>query len=219
MKLLREQFDCEMLIEAKENGPKSYYIKGPFMQAEVKNRNGRIYPKNVIESQVKAYQKLIEDRRSIGELSHPATPSINPERVSHLITDLNMDGNMVYGRAKIMDTPMGKIAKALMDENVKLGVSSRGLGSLKESAGTKIVQPDFQLSTIDIVSEPSGPDCFVENLMEGVDWIVNPVTGQWIAQAQNRVQEIIIETKNDREERNKKFISLFEDFLKTVSKN
>jgi hypothetical protein len=172
MKLIVEHIEeVETLIENTQSG-KSYFIKGTFMQAEVPNRNKRMYTKGILENQVFKYQTLINEKRSLGELGHPQGPNINLDRSSHLITELNWHGNDVYGKAKIIDTPMGRIAKNLLDEGVKLGVSSRGLGSLKPSKdGISEVSDDFVLSTVDIVADPSAPNAFVEGIMEGVEWI------------------------------------------------
>ena len=167
--------DVEYICEAQENGSKKYSIRGPFMQAEVKNRNGRIYPMPVLEKEVAKYNKnFVEQNRAFGELGHPDGPTVNLERVSHRITSLHPDGQNFIGEAKIMDTPMGKIVKNLMDEECKLGVSSRGMGSLDERGGAKYVRDDFYLATAaDIVADPSAPNAFVEGIMEGKEWVWN----------------------------------------------
>jgi hypothetical protein len=176
MKLICEvvENNLEFIAEAKEDGSKNYKIKGIFMQGEIKNRNNRIYPVQVISEQVDKYKKnYIDKNRAYGELGHPAGPTINLERVSHMITDLYQDGNNFIGEAKIMDTPYGKIVKNLMDEGAQIGVSSRGMGSLKDNGnGTQVVQKDYHLATAaDIVADPSAPDAFVEGIMEGKEWI------------------------------------------------
>jgi hypothetical protein len=176
MKLICEvvENNLEFIAEAKEDGSKNYKIKGIFMQGEIKNRNNRIYPVQVISEQVDKYKKnYIDKNRAYGELGHPAGPTINLERVSHMITDLYQDGNNFIGEAKIMDTPYGKIVKNLMDEGAQIGVSSRGMGSLKDNGnGTLVVQKDYHLATAaDIVADPSAPDAFVEGIMEGKEWI------------------------------------------------
>jgi hypothetical protein len=176
MKLICEVVEdsLEFIAEAKEDGSKNYKIKGIFMQGEIKNRNNRIYPVQVIKEQVDKYKKnYIDKNRAYGELGHPNGPTINLERVSHMITDLYQDGNNFVGEAKIMDTPYGKIVKNLMDEGAQIGVSSRGMGSLKENGnGTQVVQKDYHLATAaDIVADPSAPDAFVEGIMEGKEWI------------------------------------------------
>jgi hypothetical protein len=174
MKLIREEIqDANFLVEEK-GGEKKYFIEGVFMQSDLKNRNGRVYPKAVMETEVKRYTKENIDRnRAFGELGHPDGPTINLERVSHMITELSMDGSNVMGRAKIMDTPYGKIVKNLMDEGATLGVSSRGMGSLKQGrSGAQEVQGDFYLATAaDIVADPSAPDAFVSGIMENKEWV------------------------------------------------
>ena len=175
MKLICEvnEQDVEYITEAKENGQKDYKIKGVFMQGEIKNRNGRVYPMQVLDEQVKKYtDNYVNQNRAYGELGHPSGPTINLERVSHMITDLTKDGTNYIGEAKIMDTPYGKIVKNLMDEGAKLGVSSRGMGSLKQNGNSQVVQKDYHLATAaDIVADPSAPDAFVEGIMEGKEWV------------------------------------------------
>ena len=176
VKLFSEAVEnVEYICEAQENGSKKYSIRGPFMQAEVKNRNGRIYPMPVLEKEVAKYNKnFVQQNRAFGELGHPDGPTVNLERVSHRITSLRPDGQNFIGEAKIMDTPMGKIVKNLMDEDCKLGVSSRGMGSLDERGGAKYVRDDFYLATAaDIVAHPSAPNAFVEGIMEGKEWVWN----------------------------------------------
>ena len=176
MKLICEVVEdsLEFIAEAKEDGSKNYKIRGVFMQGEIKNRNNRIYPVQVLSEQVDKYKKnYIDKNRAYGELGHPSGPTINLERVSHMITDLHRDGNNFVGEAKIMDTPYGKIVKNLMDEGASIGVSSRGMGSLKQNnGGSQVVQKDYHLATAaDIVADPSAPDAFVEGIMEGKEWI------------------------------------------------
>jgi len=174
MKLITETIeDIEVLTESNAKGGKDYKIRGIFMQADIKNRNGRVYPIATLSKEVARYTtEYINKRRAFGELGHPDGPTVNLERVSHMITDLYADGKNFIGEAKIMDTPMGKIVKSLMDEGAKLGVSSRGLGSLKEKNGASYVKDDFYLATAaDIVADPSAPNAFVEGIMEGKEWI------------------------------------------------
>jgi len=196
MKLITEIYeqDIEFITEAKEDGGKNYFIEGVFMQGNIKNRNGRMYPMETLMNEVKRYNKeYVEQNRAYGELGHPQGPTINLERVSHMIKGLKQDGNNIIGRAKIMtETPMGKIVKNLMDEGAKLGVSSRGMGTLKSSReGVNMVQPDFQLATAaDIVADPSAPNAFVEGIMEGVDWIQD-VNGNWVSQFIEETQKEI----------------------------
>ena len=165
--------DAELLIEEDEKGGKNYKIRGIFMQADIKNRNGRVYPMEVLQKEVAKYNKnFINEKRAFGELGHPDGPTVNLERVSHMITNLHPDGKNFLGEAKIMDTPMGKIVKNLMDEGAKLGVSSRGMGSLDQRNGAQYVRDDFYLATAaDIVADPSAPNAFVEGIMEGKEWI------------------------------------------------
>jgi hypothetical protein len=160
------------LVEKKENGEKNYVIEGVFAQADKKNRNGRIYPKPIMERAVKTYvDTQVSKKRAVGELNHPEGPTVNLDKVSHLITDLKFEGNNVVGRAQILDTPMGKIVKGLLEGGVQLGVSTRGMGSLEKRNGAMVVKDDFMLSTVDIVQDPSAPEAFVNGIMEGVDWI------------------------------------------------
>ena len=173
LKLIKEQVDVvELFTEASGSG-KQYYIKGPFLQAEIKNKNGRIYPAHIMEREVARYTKdLIEQKRALGELGHPETPAINLDRVSHLIIELTKDGNDYLGKAKILDTNYGKQVKAFIDEGVTFGVSSRGLGSLTSTPEGNIVGEDFFLATAaDIVADPSAPDAFVRGIMEGREWV------------------------------------------------
>jgi|TARA_E500000318_G_C3562650_1_gene214177 hypothetical protein len=174
LKLFSEQVEeVEYITEEKENGEKEYKIKGIFMQADIKNRNGRIYPMDILQKEVAQYNRnFTEQKRAFGELGHPDGPTVNLERVSHMITALYKDGKNFIGEAKIMDTPMGKIVKSLMDEGAKLGVSSRGLGSLEQKNGASYVKDDFYLATAaDIVADPSAPNAFVEGIMEGKEWV------------------------------------------------
>ena len=167
--------EVEYICEQKEDGKKNYAIKGIFMQADVKNRNGRVYPMEVLEREVAKYnKKFVNEKRAFGELGHPDGPTVNLERVSHMITSLKPDGKNFIGEAKIMSTPMGEIVKYLMDEGAKLGVSSRGMGSLVQKNGANYVRDDFYLATAaDIVADPSAPNAFVEGIMEGKEWVWN----------------------------------------------
>ena len=175
MKLITEQIEnVEILVEEK-NGKKSLYIEGVFLQGDIQNRNGRKYPMDTLRKEVDRYTKtFIESSRALGELGHPDGPTVNLDRVSHRIISLKEDGTNFIGKAKILNTPMGKIAQSLLDEGVKLGVSSRGIGSLIKKEGCNIVGDDFMLATAaDIVADPSAPDAFVEGIMEGKEWIWN----------------------------------------------
>lgn len=174
MKLICEvNEDLNLITEANERGGRSYFIEGVFMQAEQKNRNGRVYPKSVMAREVDRYvREHVNQSRAYGELGHPSGPTINLERVSHMIKELREDGNNYIGRAKIMETPYGNIVKNLMEEGARLGVSTRGMGSLKEVNGCMMVQDDFHLATAgDIVADPSAPDAFVHGIMEGKEWV------------------------------------------------
>ncbi len=174
MKLITETIeDIEVLTEATTNGGKSYKIRGVFMQADIKNRNGRVYPVETLAKEVKRYtSEFINKKRAFGELGHPDGPTVNLERVSHMITSLKPEGKNFVGEAKIMDTPYGKIVKNLIDEGAQLGVSSRGMGSIQQSQGRNVVGRDFYLATAaDIVADPSAPDAFVEGIMEGKEWV------------------------------------------------
>ena len=176
MKLISEFNDYgvqPVIVEQNEKGEKDYFIEGIFMQSEIKNRNGRIYPKEVIQKEVKRYNKeFVEKKRAFGELGHPEGPTINLDKVSHMIEKLEEDGNNFVGRAKILSTPNGQIVKNLIDDGAKLGVSSRGLGSLESKGNAQYVKDDFQLATAgDIVADPSAPEAFVEGIMEGVEWV------------------------------------------------
>ena len=176
VKLISEAVEeVEYITEEKDDGGKNYKIRGIFMQADIKNRNGRVYPMEVLDEEVKKYNKnFIQQNRAFGELGHPDGPTVNLERVSHMITSLKPDGKNFIGEAKIMDTPMGKIVQNLMDEGAKLGVSSRGMGSLKQKGGANVVSDDFYLATAaDIVADPSAPNAFVEGIMEGKEWVWN----------------------------------------------
>jgi len=176
VKLISEEIqDVEYICEEKDNGNKTYKIKGVFMQADIKNRNGRVYPMEVLNNEVNRYNKeYIGQKRAFGELGHPDGPTVNLERASHMITSLKPDGKNFIGEAKILNTPMGNIVKSLMDEGAKLGVSSRGMGSLDQKNGANYVRKDFYLATAaDIVADPSAPNAFVQGIMEGKEWVWN----------------------------------------------
>ena len=214
MKLICEELDnVEFICEDSKKG-KNYFIEGVFMQANVKNRNGRVYPKEILEKEVKRYEKnYIKQSRAFGELGHPDGPTVNLERVSHMITELNQDGNNFHGRAKIMDTPYGKIVKNLIDEGARLGVSSRGMGSLKP-VGRDIqqVQDDFYLATAaDIVADPSAPAAFVNGVMEGKEWIWdNGILGE------HQIARIEKQIKLSRKNLEKTQIDAFETFMSSL---
>lgn len=187
MKLITEVFDedCGVLVEAASNGgKKSYFIEGKFMQGDIVNRNGRNYPSVILEKEMIRYSKeFISTKRSLGELGHPNGPQINGDRVSHLITEMTKDGNDFYGKAKIISTPMGEIVKTFIDEGVRIGVSTRGLGSVrKNNRGIMEVCDDFKLYTVDAVTDPSGPDCFVNGIMENTDFYYDIASNSYKAQ-------------------------------------
>ena len=200
MKLISEQLqDVEFIKEEKENGKKDYKIKGIFMQADIKNRNGRVYPMDVLDKEVKRYnEEYVDKKRAFGELGHPEGPTVNLDKVSHMITKLEPNGKNIIGEAKIMDTPNGKIVKTLMDEGATLGVSSRGMGSLEPKNGANYVKKDFYLATAaDIVADPSAPNAFVEGIMEGKEWVWD--NGSLIESELQRMKRRIDERVRKRE--------------------
>jgi hypothetical protein len=174
MKLISEYHDSnlQVITEAKKDGKKEYVIEGVFMQADKQNRNGRVYEKSILEAAVNKYVKeQVNTGRAVGELNHPDGPGINLDKVSHKITELRFEGSDVIGKASILQTPMGKIVEGLLEGGVKLGVSSRGMGTLEKKNGVMSVGKDFMLATVDIVQDPSAPEAFVNGIMEGVDWV------------------------------------------------
>lgn len=208
MRLLVENIeDIEIIREGLEGSVKSYYLRGTFLQGNIKNRNGRIYPTEVLANEVANYtEKFISKNRAFGELNHPTNPSINLDKVSHIITEITQDGNNFIGTAKIIDTPMGRIVKTLMDEDCILGVSSRGLGTLKESHNGKIVD-SFMLTTgADIVADPSGPDCFPDNLIENIEWIFEGGEWQKIEQKVSMIEQYKQQNREKREAEFLKFL-------------
>ena len=215
MKLICEvNENIHYLTEAdeKEEGKKNYFIEGIFMQGDIKNRNGRVYPKEVLAKEVARYNKeYVQKNRAYGELGHPTGPTINLERVSHMITELKQDGSNFMGKAKIMcETPYGKIVKSLMDEGAQLGVSSRGMGSLKEKGGSAEVQKDFYLATAaDIVADPSAPEAFVSGIMEGKEWVWDNglLKEKQIQEYKDQIE------KSSRKDREQTLVSTFEDFI------
>ena len=214
MKLISESIeDIEYITEDDAEGKKNYRIKGVFLQAEVKNRNGRIYPMPVLEKEVGRYNKeYVQKNRAFGELGHPDGPTVNLERVSHMITKLYPDGKNFIGEAKVMDTPYGKIVKNLINEGAKLGVSSRGMGSLEPRRGAQVVKDDFYLATAaDIVADPSAPNAFVEGIMEGKEWVwQNGAVKEMDIEAYRKELDRNYERAQAREEKN---AEIFENFL------
>jgi hypothetical protein len=220
MKLICEiNENLECLTEENENGDKNYYIKGIFMQGDMQNRNKRMYPMEVLQKEVMRYQKeYIDRKRAFGELGHPSGPTINLDRVSHMITELKQDGSNFIGKAKIMDTPMGNIVKNLIKEGATIGVSSRGMGSLKPNKnGIAEVQRDFYLATAaDIVADPSAPDAFVEGIMEGVNfWFDdNGVLQREIIAQRSKMQIEHAAKTNNLNVKTK--LSIFENYIKSL---
>lgn len=201
MKLITEVAEAEVGTTLDEaTGKKSHYIEGIFMQGDVKNRNGRIYPSAVLEKEMQRYQKdYIDTKRALGELGHPDGPAINGDRVSHLITEMRQEGPNFIGKAKILGTPMGEIVKNFIDEGITCGVSTRGLGSVKPTKdGIMEVQDDFHLATVDIVTDPSGPDCFVKGMMENVEFYYDIASNAWLpADKQEQVAEVVEEIQRE----------------------
>jgi hypothetical protein len=219
MKLITETVqDIQYIKEAREEGGKSYFIEGPFLQTEIQNRNGRLYRKETMDKEVQRYIKeYVNTKRAFGELGHPDGPSINLDRVSHMIVSLKAEGNNYIGRAKIMtETPMGRIVKNLIDEGAQLGVSSRGMGSLKvNKEGVNEVQDDFYLATAaDIVADPSAPDAFVRGIMEGKEWMM--VEGRFVERQYDVAKAAIKAAKSNDLEAVK--IQVFENFIRQISK-
>jgi len=214
MKLITEMNeDVSLLVENSSEGKKTYSISGIFMQAECANRNNRIYPMPVLSEKVNDYTKnFIDNNRAFGELNHPSGPTVNLDRVSHIIKELKSDGNNFIGKAKIMETPMGKIVQNLMDEGAKLGVSTRGMGTLKQKNGINLVQPDFMLAAVDIVADPSAPDAFVDGIMEGKEWIWD---NGILKEKEIQNYKNSIEKTSSRQIKNN-FSTLFEDFLRKL---
>ena len=214
MKLISESIeDIEYITEDDDDGKKKVSIRGVFLQAEVKNRNGRIYPMPVLEKEVARYNKeYIQKNRAFGELGHPDGPTVNLERVSHMITSLHPDGKNFIGEAKIMDTPYGKIVKNLINEGAKLGVSSRGMGSLEPRRGAQVVKDDFYLATAaDIVADPSAPNAFVEGIMEGKEWVwQNGAVKEMDIEAYRKELDMKYERAQARQD---KAVEIFENFM------
>ena len=211
MKLITETIEDVKLVTEEKNGKKLLYIEGVFLQSELKNRNGRKYPFSVLDREVKRYnEEYIQSKRALGELGHPDGPTINLDRVSHRITSLRAEGNNFIGKAQILDTPMGNIAKNLLGEGVQLGVSSRGMGSIQKSEDCNVVADDFMLTTAaDIVADPSAPDAFVNGIMEGKEWVwCNGILKETEVAKYKRIMDA-----SARQELEEKTLKVFEDFL------
>ena len=218
MKLFTELVEeVEVLSEQDENGNKQLYIEGIFLQSNIKNRNGRIYPMSVMEREVNRYmQETVSKNRAFGELGHPSGPTINLDRVSHIITELKRDGNNFVGKARITETPMGQIARGIMESGGQLGVSSRAMGSLKEQNGVMVVQDDLKISTAaDIVADPSAPDAFVKGIMEGVEWIFDPIKGTWMEEKADNIVKSIHKMSTSQLEEQK--LAIFENYITSLA--
>ena len=214
MKLITETVEqVEFLTEAAADGGKNYFIEGTFMQADTLNRNKRMYPKHILLNEVNRYTKeYVNNSRAFGELNHPSGPTVNLDRVAIIIKELNCNGTDVYGKAKVMSTPMGEIVKNLISEGARLGVSTRGMGSLKAKNGYNEVQPDFMLSAVDIVADPSAPNAFVNGIMEGKEWIWD--NGILVEKEIEMNRKELAKTSTRKLE--EKGIRLFENFLKKL---
>ena len=215
MRLIAEEITDVKFLSEEKDGKKNYFIEGIFLQAELKNRNGRMYPQKTLAREVAKYdESYIKSGRALGELGHPDGPSINLDRVSHKIQSLKEDGNNFIGRAKILDTPNGKIAKSLLDEGVRLGVSSRGMGSIKKESNCNVVCDDFMLATAaDIVADPSAPDAFVQGIMEGKDWVWDGgVVREQLAHKTYRKVNTLVDNKQLEENK----LGLFQSFLSNL---
>ena len=216
MKLIREEIESVDVIVESRGGKKSLYIEGVFLQGGIKNRNGRMYPVETLAKEVHRYNENFTGKgRALGELGHPDGPTVNLDRVSHKITMLEQRGDNFYGKAKILSTPMGKIAQSLLGEGVKLGVSSRGIGSLKEDTeGVKVVGEDFMLATAaDIVADPSAPDAFVDGIMEGKEWVWE---GSILREKKAEITKTRINTLVDQGRLDEQKLNLFNDFLSSL---
>ena len=216
MKLIREEIESVDVIVESKGGKKSLYIEGVFLQGGIKNRNGRMYPVETLAKEVHRYNENFTGKgRALGELGHPDGPTVNLDRVSHKITMLEQRGDNFYGKAKILSTPMGKIASSLLGEGVKLGVSSRGIGSLKEDTeGVKVVGEDFMLATAaDIVADPSAPDAFVDGIMEGKEWVWE---GSILREKKAEITKTRINTLVDQGRLDEQKLNLFNDFLSSL---
>jgi hypothetical protein len=222
MKLISEQIEeIRIITEEGKEGKKSLYISGPFIQTEVKNRNGRMYQRESVAREVQRYtDNYVNKGRALGELGHPDGPSINLDRVSHNIVELKQSGNDFIGKAKILETPMGTIARNLIESGVQLGVSTRGMGSLKEVNGVQVVQDDFYLATAaDIVADPSAPDAFVNGIMEGVEWVWDNgiLKASQLDKAKKHINEAA--SKKDKKALEEAMIRVFNSLLSSKQKN
>lgn len=217
MKLITEVVeDVEVITEAKEGGGKNHWVRGIVMQGNIKNRNGRVYPTKILEREMKRYDRdYIKTSRALGELGHPEGPSINADRVSHIITEMYREGDNFIGKAKVLATPMGNIVKTFIDEGVKFGISTRGLGTVKNKNGINEVQEDFFLACADLVADPSGPDCFLEGILENAEWVFDSTTKSW------RTAQIVEHTKSQLLSKQRideaRAVKMFDQFVKSLS--
>jgi hypothetical protein len=214
MKLITELTeDVKYIKENVGNGEKTYFIEGIFMQSDTKNRNGRIYPQGTLLKECKRYiTEYVDKGRALGELNHPTGPTVNLDRVSHIVKELHEDGRNVYGKAKVLDTPMGRIVKNLIDEGAQLGVSTRGMGSLKSKNGYQEVQEDFMLAAIDIVADPSAPNAFVNGIMEGREWVFQ--NGLWSERQLENSRRII--KNSSKRNLNENIIKVFNEYFRNI---
>ena len=215
MKLISEEIESVNFITEEKGGRKSHFIEGVFLQSDIKNRNGRMYPMNTLSREVGRYnESFIQKGRALGELGHPDGPTVNLDRVSHKIISLTQEGKNFIGKAKILETPMGKIASSLLSEGVKLGVSSRGLGSIERRGNINIVKDDFMLSTAaDIVADPSAPDAFVERIMEGKEWVM--AEGRWQESSYEQSKKYL--NNSPQCELDARKLEVFESFLRNIT--
>ena len=218
MKLISEEIANAQCLVEETNGKKDYKIRGIFLQSDIKNRNGRVYAKDILNKEVTRYNaEFINKKRAFGELGHPDGPTVNLERVSHMITKLAPEGANFVGEAKIMNTPYGKIVKGLIDEGAQLGVSSRGMGSLEQRGGANYVKDDFYLATAaDIVADPSAPNAFVEGIMEGAEWVFNAARNEWQMMEADKIRNEAKKMSAKEVEANK--MQIFERFLETLKR-
>lgn len=214
MKLITELTeDIKYVKENVGNGEKTYFIEGIFMQSGVKNRNGRVYPQGTLLKECNRYiTEYVNKGRALGELNHPTGPTVNLDRVSHIVKELHEDGHNVYGKAKVLDTPMGRIVKNLIEEGAQLGVSTRGMGSLKSKNGYQEVQEDFMLAAIDIVADPSAPNAFVNGIMEGREWMF--IDGIWQEREAAAARRFIRESS--KKDLSKNIVKVFEDYFRKL---
>lgn len=214
MKLITELTeDVKYIKENIGNGEKTYFIEGIFMQSDTKNRNGRIYPQGTLLKECNRYiTEYVDKGRALGELNHPTGPTVNLDRVSHIVKELHEDGKNVYGKAKVLDTPMGKIVKNLIDEGAQLGVSTRGMGSLKSRNGYQEVQEDFMLAAIDIVADPSAPNAFVNGIMEGREWMFE--NGMWSERQHNAAKRLI--KNSSKRELQENIVKVFNYYFRNI---